>query len=204
MAGLPALVSRRPRLTNALHAMRLTPAQSSTTREELDCLARHASERRSAIEIGTHMGVSAVVIARAIQATGTLTCVDPWTTRRGLENPSLLICRRELRRNAVAHKVRFARGVSDRVGHLLPDDADFMFVDGDHSRQGISTDWRIVQTRLVNGGIVCFHDTSAVAGNPQPPLESVGYFRDVILPHPAFEHVETCQTLNVLRRIRPR
>ena len=200
---LPRFVMRRPRIINALHAMRLTLAQSGTSPEELRCLRRHASGSRFAVEIGTHMGVSAIEIAKAMEADGILYCVDPWTTRRGLENPSLLICRRELRRSGVAGKVRLIRGFSEKVEHLLPDLADFIFVDGDHSRNGIATDWRIVQARLAVGGKVCFHDTSAVAGASQPLLDSVAYFREMILPHPSFVLIETTETLNVLRRIQP-
>jgi len=197
---LPAFVMRRPRLTNVLHAMHLTPAQSNTTRAELECLARHPRGRRCAIEIGTHMGASAVVIAKALRDDGLLFCVDPWEKRHRLENPSFLICRRELRRNGLEESVRFKRGTSVEVQHLLPVNADFIFVDGDHSREGIATDWRIVQAVLGLGGIACFHDTSVVPGFAGPPLDSVAYFRDVIRKHSSFELIETCETLNVLRR----
>ena len=153
------------------------------------------------IEIGTHMGVSAGVIARAMASQAKLYCVDPWPRRQYLENPSRLICVRELARNRVVQKIVFVRGFSGDVRAKLPGNADFIFVDGDHSRRGIATDWEIVKEKLIPMGIVCFHDTSLVPSRPER-LESVDYFEAVIAADRDFAHVETCETLNVLRRVR--
>ncbi len=196
-----SLIRERPRLINLLHAAHLYPAYSSTTSVELECLARHARGKRIAIEIGTHMGVSAAQIARALSADGILYCVDPWPREGNRENPSFLVCDRELARHGVTDKIRYVRGFSADVGNQLPRDADFMFIDGDHSRQGIATDWEIVQSNLAAGGLACFHDTSRVSSNASFALESVDFFREVIAQDSRFAHVETCETLNVIRRV---
>jgi len=195
------LIRQRPRLINLLHAVHLYPAYSSTTAGELECLARHAKGRRVAIEIGTHMGVSAVAIATALADDGVLYCVDPWPRKNDRENPSWLVCDRELRRNRIADRIRYVRGLSTEVAGSLPDNADFMFVDGDHSRRGIEADWEIVKDKLAVGGVACFHDTS-VAEETTSKLESIDFFREVIANDDAFTHVETRETLNVIRRAR--
>jgi predicted O-methyltransferase YrrM len=196
----PSLFYRRPRLLNALHAVRLSRPYSGTTREELSCLSSYAAGRNKAVEIGTHMGVSAAVIARALAANGRLFCVDPWTRRGTMENPSWRVCRRELARQGVSAKVSILRGFSSDVGPALPGDADFMFIDGDHSWEGIENDWRLVKEKLAIGGIVCLHDTAIPPEEPLREPQSVAYFSEVICHEPGFEWLQKCHSMNVLRR----
>jgi predicted O-methyltransferase YrrM len=146
------------------------------------------------------MGVSAVVIARSIAPDGLLYCVDPWPRKGNRVNPSWQICDRELRRNHVSQKVRYVRLTSGEARTSTPDAADFIFVDGDHSLKGIATDWTLVQQKIAVGGIACFHDTTSLSGDSEA-LGSVEYFHDVIRRNASFEHLETCETLNVMRRV---
>jgi len=195
------LLARRPRLLSPLHRLRLIRPFTGTTGEELDCLSRHAAGRRTAIEIGTHMGVSAGVIASAIASDGRLYCVDPWIRRRFLENPSWVICNRHLRRLGVLQKIEYVRGFSKDVADMLPDFADFIFVDGDHLWSGLETDWHLVLNRLATNGVVCFHDTSVPVTEPERHPESVDFFHDIILASSSFVHAEECHSMNVLRRV---
>jgi predicted O-methyltransferase YrrM len=198
---MKSLLAGRPSLLNALHALRLAGPQSSTTFEELDCLARFAAGRKTAVEIGTDMGVSAAVIASSIAADGRLYCVDPWRRGRFKENPSWSICNRELKRRGLLEKVVYVRHPSgDSVQHL-PATVDFMFIDGDHSTHGIATDWEIAKEKIGPGGIVCFHDTSVPPDERHSHLDSVDFFREVISAAPGFVRCETCHTLNVMRRV---
>jgi predicted O-methyltransferase YrrM len=199
--NMKEVLLRRPRIINVLHALRLASAQTGTTVVELSCLGRYARDRRVAVEIGTHMGVSAKIIAENLPEGGILYCVDPWAARPSFENPSFKICARELKRAGLAGKVRFVRGRSESTSTLLPDNADFIFVDGDHSRRGIETDWDIVRRHLVVGGLACFHDTWPRPGESWQ-LDSVAYFRETIARDSDFAYVERCETLNVLRRVR--
>jgi predicted O-methyltransferase YrrM len=86
------------------------------------------------------------------------------------------------------------------VESQLPKQFDFIFVDGDHSFEGLKNDWQIVLRRLSPGGIVCLHDTSVPASEPYRRLGSSAFFDSQIGPHPDFEWIECCHTLNVLRR----
>lgn len=198
---LPAFLNRRPRILNVLHALRLYRAYSQTLVSELECIRNHASGRKMALEIGTHMGVSAAVIARALADDGKLVCVDPWESKPGKEHPCFSICLRELQRQGVLAKVEFLKGFSHEAEAQMPKECDFVFVDGDHSYQGLETDWGITLRRLKPGGIVCFHDTTVPPGETQRDFGSVRYFNEVIQPHTDFEWIDGCYSLNVLRRI---
>lgn len=192
----PAFLPRRPRIYNALHSLYLVPPFSETQPDELDCLARYAKGTRVAIEIGTFMGVSAARIANALADDGKLWCVDPYFGGEALR----AVCLRHLRRQQLLARVVMVRLISSRAASCLPTAADFIFIDGDHSWRGIETDWSIVLRHLVVGGVVCLHDTNTRPEQPDEQIESVKFFERLISKHPAFEHVETCRTLNVLRR----
>lgn len=196
----PYELYRRPRLLNPLHALGLFKAHSQTNADELACLARHAAGHRVAVEFGTYMGVSAAVIAGALAADGVLYCVDPWELHHGRENPSWTICRRELQRSGQLERVRFLQGYSHEMEERLPAGVDFMFVDGDHSYEGIERDWAIVLRRLAPGGIICLHDTTRPAVGDFPNHESVKFFEQHIRHHQEFEWLECCRTMNVLKR----
>ncbi|MDW8311093.1 MAG: class I SAM-dependent methyltransferase, partial [Verrucomicrobiales bacterium] len=180
---LPDWLKRRPRILNVLHALKLIRPVSSTTKAELQCLERHARGKALAVEIGTAQGVSAVRIARALAPGGRLVCVDPYSE----ENPNAQICRRELARWGVLGRVTFLRGRSVEMAAQIPRGCDFMFVDGDHSYEGLQADWGIVLECLAVDGIACFHDTSVPVEEPHRQPGSVRFFNEVIRRHPGFE-----------------
>lgn len=198
---LPAWLNRRPRILNVLHAAHLYRAYSQTIAAELECLRKQASGRKAALEIGTHMGVSAGVIAGALAEDGKLVCVDPWESLPGKEHPCFSICRRELGRQGVLAKIEFLKGFSHEVENDMPQQCDFVFVDGDHSYSGLETDWGITLRRLVPGGVVCLHDTTVPPNQPHRNPGSVAYFNEAIKQHSSFEWIDGCHSLNVLRRI---
>jgi predicted O-methyltransferase YrrM len=200
MMQIPAILLYRPRLVNPLHAIGLLEAHSQTNPDELACLGRYAEGRHLALEIGTHMGVSAAVIAKVLDSEGQLFCADPWELRLGKENPCLTICRRELTRKGVLDRVVFLKGYSYEVESSMPQQLDFIFVDGDHSYEGLERDWGIVLRRLSKSGILCLHDTTIPATEPHRQHGAVDFFNNVIRHHPDFEWLECCYTLNVLRR----
>ena len=191
---------RRPRLMNPLHALGLIKAFSQTNEMELACLAGYAKGHRTALEIGTFMGVSARVISGELAADGKLYCVDPWEVHHGKENPCWTICKRELRRYGLLSRVTFLHGLSHEVEAAMPESFDFIFIDGDHSYEGLARDWEIVLRRLAAGGILCLHDTTIPAAEPYRNFGTVEFFEEVIRPHPEFDWLECCYSMNVLRR----
>jgi predicted O-methyltransferase YrrM len=164
---------------------------------ELDCVAKRAKGATNAIEIGTFMGASASRIAGSLAPEGKLWCVDPYINGEAIR----AVCIRHLRRQKLLPRIIMVRATSSEAAEQLPTKADFIFVDGDHSWSGIEADWKIVLDRLGSGGVVCFHDTSPRPERPDEKCDSVLFFEQIIRMHPAFQHIETCCTLNVMRRL---
>lgn len=199
----PSALYRRPRLLNPLHALRVFKAHSQTNALELACLARHAQGHHLALEIGSYMGVSARVITTALAANAKLYCVDPWEIHHGKENPCWTICKRELRRHSVLDRVVFLQGFSYEMESAMPEGFDFIFVDGDHTYEGMKRDWDIVLRRLLPGGILCLHDTTVPEAEPYRQFGTVTFFDEVVRHHQEFEWLECCYSMNVLRRMNP-
>ena len=191
----------KPRILNQLHRFGLVNAISQMNDRELAALERHAAGARAALEIGTHQGVSAARIVRGMAADGVLYCVDPWPEREGRPNPCWLICERHLHRTGTIARIKIIRGFSGEVQAVIPQNLDFAFIDGDHSWDGIQTDWNLVSPRIAHGGVVCLHDSVAPPGQEWPIMDSVRFFREVIAKDAAFETVESVSSLTVLRKI---
>ncbi|MHB8216514.1 MAG: class I SAM-dependent methyltransferase [Candidatus Sulfotelmatobacter sp.] len=198
---LENLFFRRPRVLNLLHWANLINPTSQTIAVELDALERYAAGARQALEIGTYQGVSAVRIARALAPGGLLYCVDPWPEVEGKKiNPCLSICERNLRRSGVKDRIRILRGYSRKMASQMPDRLDFAFVDGDHSWEGIKTDWMIVSEKVLAGGVVCLHDSFTPAGEDWRHPDSCAYFEKVIQNDARFCLIEVVHSLAVLRK----
>jgi predicted O-methyltransferase YrrM len=201
--SLEKLFFRRPRVLNVLHWANLVNATSQTIPAELDVLERHAAGARQALEIGTYQGVSAARIARALAPGGLLYCVDPWPETGGRQNnPCWSICQRHLLRSGVKNRIRVLHGYSGEMAGQMPDQLDFAFVDGDHSWEGIKTDWTIVSEKMLPGGVVCLHDSLTPAGEDWRHLDSCVYFEYVIQNDPRFSVIEVFHSLAVLRKLK--
>jgi len=53
----------------------------------------------------------------------------------------------------------FRRDVLLKAARSLKGGCDFLFIDGDHERDGVEGDWRMYSHLVRKGGIVAFHDT---------------------------------------------
>jgi predicted O-methyltransferase YrrM len=195
-----AIFRRRPRLQNLLHAVRLATPDSQTAQVELEALKAHASRARIAIEIGTYQGVSAAIIAKALQPGGVLHCVDSWPEHFGRPNPCRLIAMRHFQRTNVTTQIKIHHGNSSQMQASLPQRCDFAFIDGDHSWEGIDSDWRLLSPRITPGGLVCLHDAVVPESEPRRIHDSCRYYNDIISSNNRFRLLETVHSMVVLRR----
>lgn len=170
---------------------------------ERDALSKYAKNKARALEIGSYMGVSANIIAKSLSRDGMLYCIDPFPDRKGKKNPGLSIMERQLIRSGVLSKVKVIQAFSTDSSILpqIPNQLDFIFVDGDHRYEGLQSDWAIVQKKLAKDGIVCLHDTIVPANEPTRVFGSVKFFQDVIKNDSNFELLEECYSMNILKRL---
>lgn len=152
---------------------------------------------RTVLEIGTFGGGTAFLFARAAAPDALVVTVDadggPGAAL-GRFAPRALVCR------AVAGPgqtvVPLLRADSHRpetlaaVRRTLGDrPLDFLFVDGDHSAEGVRADVADYLPLLRPGGIAAFHDI--VDGPPEAVGGVPEVWRELRRRHPSHEHVES-------------
>ncbi len=115
------------------------------------------------VEIGSYLGASACFIARGIRMarkpeTARLYCVDTWM------NDAMTEGKRDTYLQFIDNTERYAdiisvqRGRSDDVAANLRCSVDFLFIDGDHSYEGVTADILAWFPKLSPGATVVFHD----------------------------------------------
>ncbi len=112
------------------------------------------------VEVGTHIGMSACWMARALQQnnTGHLYCIDSfcWVNETQEEqwNRNLTEC-------GVRDWVTHIRGRSEEVA--WPEHVDFVYVDGNHTYPVCKHDGE--KARELGARVVCFHDSVSWEGS---------------------------------------
>jgi predicted O-methyltransferase YrrM len=78
---------------------------------------------------------------------------------------------------------------------------DFLFIDGDHTFDGLKRDWEAWSTLIKRGGVVGLHDSRSTAEYPIHDAGSVKYTKEVIRLDTRFETIEEVDTLTILTRV---
>jgi predicted O-methyltransferase YrrM len=145
-------------------------------------LARRATQTVSctcnALEIGSYLGASASFIAAGIGAEGSVYCIDTWandamsegqrdTYAEFLDNTAVYR-KRIFPLKGWSHDASVLDEVRAKVGHI-----DILFIDGDHSREGVLRDWQLYSPFLVQGSIVAMHDIGWATGVQQVVAEEI-------------------------------
>ena len=176
----------------------LASATTQTTSAERDCLARHATGRQRLAEIGVWHGVTTKRLRAAMHAQGVLSAVDPFPVGRLGFSVQQHIAHREV--SAIGNgQVDWLRttGAAAARDHQP---VDFVFIDGDHSEEGLLADWRAWSPLVKPGGIVALHDSRSTPERPIDDAGSVKVTNEVILRDERFSVVDAVDSLTVLQR----
>jgi predicted O-methyltransferase YrrM len=185
----------------ALWRLGLATAETQTTIAERDCLARHASGRKRLAEIGVWHGVTTSRLRQAMAPDAILLAIDPYPAGRlGFSMP-MAIARKEVSK-VENGSVKWLRetAVAASSGLDRSESFDFVFIDGEHTYEGLRADWTGWSPRLVQGGIVGLHDSRSTPQRPIDDAGSVRFTSEVILNDPRFEVVDAVDSLTMLRR----
>lgn len=180
----------------------LAPASTQTSRPERDCLRKHATNRRRLVEIGVWQGVNSRSFREVMAENGILLAIDPYPRSffgfRGY-GWARRIAHHEVgrvRRGEVLWIEDLGKNAPQReeVRRLLP--VDFLFIDGDHSYEGLKEDWEAWHEHVAVGGVVALHDSRNRNG-----YGSERFTTEVILAHPRFKVLETIDSTTVIERV---
>ena len=185
-------------------AIGLKKAFTGTTVAERTTLYKHVGGKRAVMEIGVYHGVNTREFGNRMAKDGQLFAVDPFFKGRFGFNPFKPIARAELKNVPV--DVIWVEKVGPEAAPIITKQSkrptDFIFFDGDHSWEGIESDWLAWGPILKPGCIVAFHD-SIESPNQAADAHtgSVRYLKEVILPDPHMKLLETTDSLAVFERV---
>ena len=187
-----------------LHLIKFTlgldQTYTQTTLSEREALEKYASGASSAIEIGVFEGVITAILSRALGKEGKIFGIDPFFKGKLGICYHKAVAKLHIKRKGVRKKVHLVEKLSFDAAEDVPGEVDFIFIDGDHSWEGISRDWPLFSARLRPGGIMALHDTSIIPADGGTVQDSVRYYNEVIRHDHRFEWLETVDRMNVLKR----
>jgi predicted O-methyltransferase YrrM len=117
-----------------------------------------------AVEIGSARGKSACLIGMGLKENGIgrLYAIDPHTSTSWNDSESAdtyKLIQDNLQRLGLHESVTVIRDISKNAIPNVPTPIDLLFIDGDHSYEGVKADWETFTPRMSPFGLVVFHDT---------------------------------------------
>ena len=166
----------------------LIPPRTMHSEADAGVLRQIAAGRRRVVEIGVYEGSSAVVLCEVLDRDGELHLIDPfgehgWALPAGwgaTEGASRRVVARACRRHD-GPNVTWHVDYSAQVAARWSQPVDLVFIDGDHSEDGVRSDWHEWNGFVAPGGAVLFHDARDTQENgrglPGPTAVVDGLFR---------------------------
>jgi MMP 1-O-methyltransferase len=153
-----------PRLRALFVGAGLIPPRTMHSEADAAMLRAAARGRRRVVEIGVYEGSSAVALCEALGPEAELHLIDPfghhgWALPAGwgaTEGASRRVVARAARRGGP--RVHWHVDYSAAVARRWAGEVDLVFVDGDHSEEGVRADWDGWHGFVAPGGAVVFHD----------------------------------------------
>lgn len=138
---------------------------TDTTAEELlllNSFAKKIPSQGHLVEIGSYLGASSLVLSRANKK-NTLYCIDTWNNDAMSEGSWDTM-------SAFLHNTKHCKNIvplrmwSTEAVDKVPQNIDMLFVDGDHSYEGVKKDIDLYFPKIKSGGIVAMHDIGWAEG----------------------------------------
>lgn len=165
-------------------------------------IQKYATGAKRAVEIGVFEGVNSVNILKVMSPEGTFYGIDPFFKGSLGICYSKLITKNWIKTQRLKPKVNFLEKLSFDAVNDVPNEIDFIFVDGDHSLEGMQRDWLDWAPKVAKGGFVALHDTAVPSFRPTAnQLGSYIYFNKKIKNDPGFKVVATIDSLNILEKL---
>ncbi|MDI3545103.1 MAG: 1-O-methyltransferase [Rikenellaceae bacterium] len=128
-------------------------------------LALSLKENSVIVEIGSYLGASASFLASAAKEKNHIVfCVDTWKNdamSEGERDTFDEFCKNT---QHLQKYIRTLRGKSVEIAKTFNNEIDLLFIDGDHSYEGVRADVEAWLPKVKDGGIVVFHDIGWAEG----------------------------------------
>ena len=127
-------------------------------------LAKELKVESIAVEIGSYIGASSLMISKGLKQNSKLYCVDTWQNDAMTEGNWDSYVEFQKNVKPVKDKIIAVRGTSINASSKFDKKIDFLFIDGDHSYEGVKADVDAWFPKLKSGGIIVMHDIGWAEG----------------------------------------
>jgi len=161
------------------HAFQITSHLTLQERSQLYLLTK---DRDTVVEIGSYVGASACCFGTAMKSRvdgGQIYCIDTWNNNAMTEGSRDTYTEFLKNTEPFTQFITPIRGFSTSVISQIvvkTNHVDLLFIDGDHSYEGVKADWNAYKGFLKTGSIVVFHDWGWAEGVKRVILEEVAPF----------------------------
>jgi predicted O-methyltransferase YrrM len=153
----------------------LDEAATQVTQAELAMLLKHSRGAEILVELGCYEGATAVALARNAPG-GQVHSIDPFYRGRIGLSYGYWIARLEIWRKRVRN-IHLIRAFSYDAIKQFQSQIDFLFIDADHSREGVERDWSDWLPKLRTGGLIAMHDCR-ISSNSPIELGTMQFYRE--------------------------
>ena len=193
----------RPGVHFVLWKLGLVRALTQTTEAETEYLRGLAANQKCIVEIGVWHGVNSREMGIQMDKEGALLAIDPFFSGRFGFKWHRSISKGETRN---LPQVQFIEKLSqDAVAEVAEKTAksiDLLFIDGDHSRKGVASDWILFRDLVRVGGVVAFHDSRSHEGRDIEHTDVVRFVNEEVRTNPDFELHGEVDSISAFRRLR--
>jgi predicted O-methyltransferase YrrM len=125
------------------------------------------SRPKVVVELGTWLGASAIAMARSVRRWGgTVTCIDTWAGELNDDGGSpegkaplmLVSCARAMVEAGISANVRLIPALTKHAAWTWTQPIDFLYVDADHSHDGVMADLEAWVPFVKAGGLIVGDD----------------------------------------------
>ena len=136
---------------------------------ETDLLVKYARRCKiHFVEIGTYKGGASSLISKCLSDDVKLTTIDIFrkASKASISQPLREIiptyeeAKRTIEEQGDVSKVEIVKGNSWRIGKNWKGEIDILFIDGDHSYEGVKKDFINWEPHVVKGGYILMHDAN--------------------------------------------
>lgn len=133
---------------------------TTTERLALFQVAKLLPSGARALEIGSHIGSSALFICAGLtHCRGHLTCVDTWMNQTMPDGESDTFAEFQENTKEYSHMIKMVRKFSHELTFAdIGQPLDFVFIDGDHSESAVRSDFSLIAPHVKVDGKIAFHD----------------------------------------------
>lgn len=171
--------------------------ETQVTKDELSLLLTYSRGAERVVEIGCFEG--ATTTALASNTKGRVYSIDLFLSGRTGICFSYWIARVEMFRKKLGN-IQLIKGASYDAVKQIGFEIDFLFIDGDHTWEGIERDWSDWFPKVKAGGIIALHD-SRISKNSPKELGSMQYYRKHLKTLKGLAEMEGVDSLAVFKKL---